>query len=121
MEYNSVNIEIGGKTRKMVATMQNLYDIEENIAPLVSLIKKTTSNGSGLKISEMIDIIYYGLNGNADNRLERKSIENAMFEKGYMSYMTPVQSFLLVALSGGDAQEKGASEPAPTTAESPTS
>lgn len=111
MEFNTVNIEIGGKTRKMVATMQNLYDIEENVASIVSLIKKTTSTGAGLKISEMIDIIFYALNGNSDNRLERKSVENAMFDKGYMSFMKPVQSFLLLALAGGEAQEKGVQEP----------
>jgi len=113
--FNQVDIEIGGKVRKLTATMQNLYDIEENVAPIVSLIKKL-ERGEGLKFKEMMNVIYYGLNGNSDNRLELKSIENNFKDNGYLKYLIPVQSFLYTSLMGGEAAAKGAESPEnPTT------
>lgn len=107
--FNETEINIGadGKTRKLVGTTQNIFDIEANVGAIAYLINKTRSGGEQLKYKEMIDIIYYGLNGNGDNRLEKKSIENELFRLGYIKLLGPVVQWLYLCTYGGEAQEKG--------------
>ncbi len=111
-------------TIEMIATMQNMLDIEDNVAAIYSLAMRAqaviTNNdySQALKIKELIDVIYYGLQGDIDNPLQKKSIENEIYRRGYNHFAVPVTFFLLKALQGGEAQEKGETEPAVT--EQPT-
>lgn len=120
MAMNEVNLLIGAddKTRILKGTMQNIYDIEDNVGSIFALAKraamtyKDTGYRDALKIKELIEIIYCGLNGNSDNNLERVSIEKEIFARGYSHFIVPVGKFLLMALQGGEAQKKGVQEPA---------
>lgn len=107
--------------------MQNLYDIEENVGSIYSLAMRCRAAISendvskALKMKEIRDVIFYGLQGDIDNPLQKNSIELEIFKRGYLHFAMPVAMFLMTALSGGEAQAKGADEPAVTTTEPATS
>ena len=127
--FNTTEIEIGAdnRKRKLIATMQNLYDIEENVGSIYSLAMRCRAAISendvskALKMKEIRDVIFYGLQGDIDNPLQKNSIELEIFKRGYLHFAMPVAMFLMTALSGGEAQAKGADEPAVTTTEPATS
>lgn len=117
MNFNQVDIDIGGKVRKLTASMQNLYAIEENVGSIYSLAQRVSlayrdkQVREALNMKELINVIFYALNGNADNKLQIESIQNEVFKRGYNTFIVPVGTFLLKALAGGEAQEKGVQEP----------
>jgi hypothetical protein len=99
---NETEIEIGGKKRILKATFQNLVDIEKALkVSIMAFITPLATSGMFQPTYEQAShIIYHGLNGNADNRMELKHIQNELVEKGIRDYIPVIAEFLVGSLQG---------------------
>lgn len=99
---NEVTINIGGKDRVLKATFQNLMDIEKSLGcSIMKFIEPLVIEGKLQPTFEQAaNIIFYGLNGNSENRLQLQSIQNELAEKGISSYIGVIAEFLASCLTG---------------------
>jgi hypothetical protein len=99
---NEVTISIGGKDRILKATFQNLMDIEKSLGcSVMKFIEPLIKEGKLQPTFEQAaNIIFYGLNGNHENRLELRSVQNELAEKGISTYIGVIAEFLAGCLTG---------------------
>lgn len=106
---NHSKITIAGKQRTLKATFANIVAIEaDSGVGLISLVNKAIK--AELTHNDVLSIIYNGLNGNAEDRLEKSQIIKEIEEKGMVNFYGPVSEFLTVSLKGGDEKKEPAGE-----------
>lgn len=109
-----IEIEIGGRVRKMRPTFKNIMAIERELnVTSMTLIGRVMQADIGATI--MLSVIYNGLNGSPD-RMERDAIEAELETNGLKKYIKYVTEFFTAHLSGQPEKkpEPVQSEPAKT-------
>lgn len=110
---NTVEIEIGGKVRIMRATFANMTALEKALGEnFTAIVNRFSYDMSGLSIpknvgfNDVVQILYCGLHGSANDYMELKAIQKEIEEKGLVEFIPYCLGFLSVALRGADNSKK---------------
>jgi hypothetical protein len=113
---NETAIEIGGKSRILKGTFQNLNDIEKALdcsimAFITPYVRERLFQPT---FKQAAAIIYHGLNGNDANRLQLNSVEAEIAENGLGEYLPTLIEFLIGSISGSKKKPVTEAENSPT-------
>jgi hypothetical protein len=96
---NEVEIELAGETRVMRATFAAIRGIERDLnTNVVPLIEKLAKGDIG--VAQAAVIVFHGLHGNKDTRLNLEKVGEAIMDAGLSQVMEPVVKFISCALEG---------------------
>ena len=110
---NTLEIELGGKTRTMRATFANMVALEKALGEnFTSIVNRFSYDTDGLAMpknvsfNDIMQIIYYGLHGDASDYMELKAIQKEIEAKGLLEFVPYCMGFLSIALRGANNSKK---------------
>lgn len=110
---NTIEIEVGGKVRTMRATFANMVALEKALGEnFTSILNRFSYDMDGLAIpknvsfNDVVQILYCGLHGSANDYMELKAIQKEIEEGGLIKFVPYCMGFLSIALRGANNSKK---------------
>jgi hypothetical protein len=101
-----VKIEVGGKSAKMLATHDAMFELFE-VLKGGFLDATRTIIQNGLTPMQCAEVVMLGLRANNDTRFSINDIKQQMFKDGFKDWHVVVTHYVALLLSGLDEQDDG--------------